>query len=280
MMKVNPCIEDPIGMNIVACMKQVPDTTHVQIDPETNTLIRETNQGVMNPLDLFALEEALRIRDKVGGTVTALTLGPPQAAAILREAMAYGAERGVLITGREFAGSDTWSTSYALARAIEELGPFELVLCGKQAVDGDTAHVGPELAAHLRAPQATFVRRIRDLSAQRIVVERITDIGYTVLELPLPAVVTVVKELNEPRLPNLADLIRGRRASIPELGAREIKTERSKVGLDSSPTRVKSIFSPDTERSGQIYSNDVGAGISAVVEFLERERRPREAAHE
>ncbi len=258
-------------MKIAVCVKQVPDTTRVEVDPETKTLVREGVESVLNPLDTFAVEEALRIRQGLGGTVTAITLGPPQAERMLRQVLAFGVDEGVLVSGREFAGSDTWSTSYALARAVETLGGFDLILCGKQAVDGDTGHVGPELSVHLGLPQATYVRRMREIEPDHAVVERLTDAGYEVLRVPLPAVMTVVKDLNEPRLPNLEDLFRGRFAPLKRLGRQEIAADPAQIGLDGSPTRVVEIFSPSVERAGRIYEEDLGAGIAQAVRLLEEE---------
>ena len=258
-------------MKIIVCIKQVPDTTRVEIDPRTNTLVREGVQSILNPLDTFAVEAALSIRDGVGGTAVALTMGPPQAEQILREAIALGVDEGALVSGREFAGSDTWSTSYALARAIEVLGPFDLILCGKQAIDGDTGQVGPELAVHLRLPQATYVRKFREISPSYVVVERLTDRGFEVLRVPLPAVVTVVKELNEPRLPNLLDLHRGRFAELNTLDGKAIGADPAEIGLDGSPTRVVRIFSPEARRGGKLYEDDLEAGVEEVAQFLEQE---------
>ena len=258
-------------MRIAVCVKQVPDTTRVQIDPVTKTLVREGVESVLNPLDTFAVEEALRIRERLGGRVTAITLGPRQAEAMLRQVLALGVDEGVLVTGKEFAGSDTWATSYALARAIAALGGFDLILCGKQAIDGDTGHVGPELAVHLGLPQATYVRRIRQIASDHLLVERLTDVGYEVLRLPLPAVMTVVKDLNEPRLPNLEDLCRGRFASLTTLGPRDIGADLDQVGLEGSPTRVMEIFAPAVRRAGRIYEADLEAGLEEAVRLLEGE---------
>ena len=258
-------------MRVVVCVKQVPDTTRVAIDPETKTLVREGVASVLNPLDSYAVEEALRVRERLGGTVTALTLGPPQAEGMLRQVMALGVDEAVLVSGQEFAGSDTWSTSYALARAIRSLAGAGLILCGKQAVDGDTAHVGPELAVHLGLPQATCVRAVREIAPDHAVVERLTDSGHEVLRMPLPAVLTVVKDLNEPRLPNLEDLCRGRFAPVSALGWEEIGADPAEIGLEGSPTRVVEIFSPRTERRGRIYEDDTDAGVDEAVRLLDEE---------
>ncbi len=258
-------------MHILVCVKQVPDTTRVEVDPETKTLQREGVESVLNPHDTFAVEEALRIRERCGGRVSALTLGPPQAETMLRQVLAFGVDEAILVSGREFAGSDTWATSYALARAAESLAPFDLILCGKQAIDGDTAHVGPELAVHLDLPQTTYVDEIRDISAKAATVKRLTDDGYQDIRLPLPAVLTVVKDLNEPRLPNLKDLHRGRFADITELDADAINADHDEIGLDGSPTRVVEIFSPSSERAGKIYEEDTETGIEEIVDFLNGE---------
>ena len=258
-------------MHIIVCVKQVPDTTRVEVDPETKTLKREGVESVLNPLDTFAVEEALAIRERLGGTVTALTLGPPQAETMLRQVMALGVDEAVLVSGREFAGSDTWATSYALARAAGTLGDYDLILCGKQAVDGDTAHVGPEIAVHLDLPQATYVRDVGEISRETVVVERLTDEGTQRVRLPLPAVLTVVKDLNEPRLPNLEDLCRGRFADLQTLDAADIKADIREIGLDGSPTRVVEIFSPSSERAGKIFEDDLPGGMQEVVDFLDEE---------
>ncbi|MFP4027677.1 MAG: electron transfer flavoprotein subunit beta/FixA family protein [Candidatus Brocadiia bacterium] len=258
-------------MKIIVCVKQVPDTTKVEIDPETKTLVRKGVESVLNPLDTFAVEEALRLRDQHGGSVTALSLGPPQAEQMLRETLAFGVDEAALVSGREFAGSDTWATSYALARATEHLGDFDLILCGKQAIDGDTAHVGPEMAVHLGLPQLTYVRRIHSIENKTLVAERLTDRGYQTVSVPLPAVLTVVKDLNEPRLPNLADLHRGRFARINPMGADPINADLSQIGLDGSPTRVVHIFAPDTHRAGRMFEENIDEGMEEVADLLEQE---------
>lgn len=258
-------------MHTIVCVKQVPDTTRVEVDPETNTLQREGVESVLNPHDAFAVEEALRLREEYGGRVTAISLGPPQANDMLREVLALGVDDAVLVSGREFAGSDTWATSYALARAARSLDPFDLIICGKQAIDGDTAHVGPELSVHLDLPQATYVDDIAELKDETITLKRLTDDGYQMLRLPLPTVLTVVKDLNEPRLPNLKDLHRGRFADIPSLSADDIGADQDEIGLDGSPTRVVEIFRPPSERAGTMYEEDTDRGINGIVDLLSEE---------
>src|SRR5574341_1815091 len=182
-------------MNIIVLVKQVPDTSEVKINRETNTLIRDGVPSIINPFDLYALEEALRLREKHGGTVTAVTMGPPQAADALKDAVAMGADEAVLLSDRAFAGADTWATSYTLAKGIRKVGKFDLVIAGKQAIDGDTAQVGPETADMLGIPFVAYIRKIETVENNKMTAERMMDEGYDVVETSLPALITVVKEI-------------------------------------------------------------------------------------
>jgi electron transfer flavoprotein beta subunit len=257
-------------MKTVVCIKQVPDTAEVKIDPDTNTLIREGIDSVFNPLDTFALEEAVRIREAAGGEVTAISMGPPQAEEALREAMALGADRAVLVSGKELAGADTLATSYTLACAIRNDGGADVILCGKQAIDGDTAQVGPGIAAHLGIPQLTYVRRIREIDAAHVVAECMTDTGVDVVKAPLPVVMTVVKELNEPRLPSLASWKTARSADLPSLSGADIGADTERIGLDGSPTRVKSMFWPDRTKETRFLSADPAAAAAELAAELKK----------
>ncbi|MBU3911185.1 MAG: electron transfer flavoprotein subunit beta/FixA family protein, partial [Candidatus Omnitrophica bacterium] len=199
-------------MNIIVCIKQVPDTADVRIDPETNTLVRAGVACIINPFDMYAIEEGLRLKDKFGGKVTVITMGPPQADEALREAISLGADETILVSDKAFAGSDTWATSYTLARAIHKIGDYDLIICGKQAIDGDTAQVGPGISAHLEIPQITYVKKIEELSLNSVIrAERMTEEGFEIIESPLPCLITVVKEINEPRLPSLKGKMRARK---------------------------------------------------------------------
>lgn len=233
-------------MNIVVCIKQVPDTKNVQLDPETNTLKREGVESIINPFDMYAVEAALRLRDEFGGTVTALTMGPPQAEAALREVVEYGVDRVALLSDRAFAGADTWATSYTLAKGVEKLGRFDLIVCGKQAIDGDTAQVGPGLAENLGIPYVCFVRRLAEVDpeAGRMVVHRLMDDGYDVVESPLPALITVVKEISEPRVPSLRGKMKAKKIDVPVYGLEDLGADPESVGLAGSPTQVVEIFAP------------------------------------
>ena len=255
-------------MHFVVCIKQVPDTTDVKIDPETNTLMREGVESIINPFDMYAIEEALRLKEKLGGTVTALSMGPPQAESALKEAVSMGVNRGILVSDRAFAGSDTWATSYTLAMALKKIGDFSVVLCGKQASDGDTAQVGPGIATHLDIPQITYVRKIEEIDEARIVAERLLETGYEVIEAPLPCLVTVVKEINEPRLPSLKGKLAAKKAEVPVWTADDIGADRGKIGLDGSPTKVVKIFTPAARAGGEIFTGEPRETVARLVESL------------
>jgi electron transfer flavoprotein beta subunit len=188
-------------MNIVVCVKQVPGTNEVKMNKETNTIIREGVESILNPFDAYAIEEALRIRESAGGKVTVLSMGIPAVAEMLKETIALGADEAVLLSDRAFAGADTLATAYALSMGIQKIGACDLVICGKQATDGDTAQVGPSLAERMGIPHTTCVRKIEEIREGYIRCQRMTEDGYEVIEMPLPALITVVKEINEPRLP-------------------------------------------------------------------------------
>lgn len=258
-------------MKIIVCIKQVPDTTDVKIDPQTNTLIREGVRSVINPFDLYAIEEALRLREAHGGSVFVITMGPPQALLSLREAMAMGVDEAALISDRAFAGSDTLATSYTLSQAIKRIGAFDLIICGKQATDGDTAQVGPGIAAHLKLSQAAFVKKIVEVGERHAVVQRMTEEGHDVVRLPLPAVVTVVKEINTPRFTSLSGKVRARRTAIPVWGPMDLNCDEKKLGLEGSPTWVEKIFSPPARKGGKALAASeefIGAVAQDVAEYL------------
>jgi len=258
-------------MDIVVCIKQVPDTTEVRINPETNTLIREGVPAIVNPIDENAVEEALRLRDKHGGKVTVITMGPPQATEALKQCIAMGADEVYLISDRAFAGSDTWATSYTLATAIKKLGKFDLILCGKQAIDGDTAQVGPGIAEWLNIPQVTFAIKV-EVDSSKVKVERLLEEVNEIVEIPLPCVLTVVKQINEPRVPSLKGLMRAKKAEIKTLSAAEIEADQAVTGLKGSPTRVVKIFAPPAKGGGEMLSGTAEEMVVAVIDKL-RERK-------
>jgi electron transfer flavoprotein beta subunit len=254
-------------LRIIVCIKQVPDTAEIRIDPKTNTLMREGVPSIINPFDLHALEEALRIRDKLGGTVTVLTMGPPQAETSLRDAISIGADDAVLLSDRAFAGADTWATSYTLSKAIKKIGA-DIVFCGKQAIDGDTAQVGPETAEFLNIPHISYIKNIEEVTEGYIRAQRLMDEGYDVVESSLPVLLTVVKELNVPRLPSLKGKMSAKKAEIKKLGLNDIDAEESDVGLKGSPTQVKNIFAPETKKGRKMIKGSAEEQVNALVREL------------
>jgi electron transfer flavoprotein beta subunit len=242
-------------MDIIVCIKQVPDTTEVRINPETNTLVREGVPSIINPFDENAVEAALQLKEQCGGTVTVITMGPPQASEALRSTIGMGADETILISDRAFAGSDTWATSYTLSQAIRKIGKFDLILCGKQAIDGDTAQVGPGIAEWLGIPQVTFVTKI-EVTGATLRLERLLEEVNEVVEAPMPAVITVVKQINEPRLPSLKGMMRAKKAEIKNFTAQDIAADPKNIGLNGSPTSVVKIFSPPPKGGGQILKGE------------------------
>lgn len=236
-------------MRIIVPIKQVPETSAVRMDEETGTMVRDGVEAIVNPLDLYAIESALRLRDERGGEVVAVSMGPPKAVTALREAIAMGCDSAVLISGRPFAGADTWSTAHVLARAAHRLGVFDLILCGERATDGDTGQVGPEMAGFLDLPIATYVGRIEAVEDGAVRVRRLVETGHEVLEVALPAVLTVAKEIGEPRLPTLRGKQRARQAEIPTWGPEELQLEPESLGKRGSPTHVVKIFRPRVART-------------------------------
>jgi electron transfer flavoprotein beta subunit len=255
-------------MNIIVCIKQVPDTTDVRIDPATNTLVREGVPSIINPFDMYAIEEALRLREKLGGKVTVLSMGPPQVITALKEAISLGADEAVLLSDRAFAGADTWATSYTLALGIKKIGGCGLVLCGKQAIDGDTAQVGPGIAEFLDVPQVTYVKKIETIDDQNATVWRMTEEGYEVVKTSLPAVFTVVKEINEPRLPSLKGKMRAKSYQPTVWKASDLAADEQSIGLNGSPTNVVKIFTPPVKTGGIVLTGDVSEAVETVVNGL------------
>jgi electron transfer flavoprotein beta subunit len=251
-------------MRIVVCIKQVPDSSEVKINPETNTLMRDGVPSIINPYDMHALEAGLQLREKTGGIVTAITMGPPQAESALREALSLGVDEAVLLSDRVFAGSDTWATAYTLAKAIGHIGA-DVIICGKQAIDGDTAQVGPEIAEFLDMPHISYIRKIDAVNEQRIVVQRLMDDGYDVVESTIPVLLTVVRELNEPRMPSLKGKMAAKKAEIKKLTSADIGTDENSVGLKGSPTQVRNIFAPEARKDRKMLEGTAEEQVNALV---------------
>ena len=238
-------------MKIIVLVKQVPDTAEVKIDPKTGSLIREGVEAVMNPEDRHGLEAAVTLKEKYGASVTAVTMGPPQAVDVLTEAIGMGADEGVLLTDRFFAGADTWATAFTLGKCLETLAPFDLVIAGRQAIDGDTAQIGPQVAEGLGLPQVTYVRSL-EIEDGLLRAERVAADGVEKVEVRLPALVTVLEALNEPRYPVLGRLLAAcdDKARIRVMNAADVKARADQTGLAGSFTNVIKTFSPKTAREG------------------------------
>ena len=258
-------------MNIIVLVKQVPDASEVKINRETNTLIRDGVPSIINPYDMFAIEEALRLREQHGGKVTAVTMGPPQAAEALKEAVSLGVDDVVLLSDRAFAGADTWATSYALSQGIKKIGTYDLVIAGKQAIDGDTAQVGPETADMLGIPFVAYIRKIERVDAGSMTVERLMDEGYDVVETKLPAVITVVKEINQPRVPSLKGKMKAKSLKVTTWNAADIGADPERCGLKGSPTKVVRIFPPVPRGQREILTGTVADQVSVMTRKLKEQ---------
>ena len=253
-------------MLVVACIKQVPDTTQVKIDPNTGTLIREGVPFIMNPFDTHALEESLRLKDKYGFHVVVISMGPPNTVVTLKKALAVGADQAILLSDRAFGGADTLATSRVLAEAISKLNQQEevaIVICGKQTIDGDTAQVGPGIASRLKYAQLTLVDHIQniDLKAKKVTVRRKLEGRHEIVEASMPVMMTVVREINHPRYPTVPKRLAAETAEVPVWDNKVLKLDENTIGLKGSPTQVRRIFSPERAK-GEI----IGDGVNKPAE--------------
>lgn len=258
-----------MSLKIIVCAKQVPDTNEVKIDPVKNTLIREGVPSILNHDDANALEEALKIKDMHPDThITVITMGPPQAKELLIECLAMGADEGILVSDRALGGSDTWATSNALAAAVKKIGDFDIIFAGRQAIDGDTAQVGPQLAEKLDLPQVTYVQDF-ELKGKDIIVKRALEDGYELIKLGMPCVLTTIKELNTPRYMSVGGIYDAVKADMPTWGAAELEIDLDTVGLDASPTNVFRSFTPAPKGKGVMIEKDtVEENAKALLEML------------
>jgi len=254
-------------MNIIVLIKQVPNTSDVKLDPKTGNLIREGVEAIINPDDLHALETAITLKETYDATVTVLTMGPPQAIDALSEAMGMGADQGVLLSDRAFAGADTWATSFTLGKAIQHIGEFDLILAGRQAIDGDTAQVGPQVADFLDLPQVTYVFDIEGVNADQIVVKRRLEDGYERIQCSLPALLTVIAGAKKPRYPLVSKLLLAcrERAPIKVWNAADIGVTTAEIGLDGSLTHVIKTFAPKFERQGEFLEGSTSEVVHNLI---------------
>jgi electron transfer flavoprotein beta subunit len=261
-------------MKIIVLVKQVPNTTEVKLDPKTGNLIREGIESIINPDDRHALEAAADLKEAVNGKVTVLSMGPVQTIDAVSEAMGMGADEGILLTDRAFAGADTWATSTTLGKAIETLGGFDLILCGRQAIDGDTAQIGPQVADYLKVPQVTYVIAIEEIKDKSIVVRRRLDDGYEKVECGLPALLTVIGEMNTPRYPRVDRLIDACRekAPIKIWNAADIGVQTREIGLEGSLTHVIKTFAPKLQRQTEILQGDARTAVNTLAGKLKEKK--------
>ena len=256
-------------MKIIVCIKQVPDTNEVRIDPVKGTLIREGVPSILNPDDKSALEEALRMKDENKEVhITVITMGPPQAKEVLFEGIAMGADEGILLSDRAFAGADTWATSNTIAKAIQKIGEYDLIFCGRQAIDGDTAQVGPQIAERLGIPQVSYVQKFF-IDGDTVKVHRAMEDGYEVLEAKTPILLTTIKELNVGRYPSIPRIIKAFREDPVKVWTnRDLDIPQTDIGLDGSPTQVKRSFTPEQKGAGQILEGTTDEKVRKLVEIL------------
>ncbi len=254
-------------MKIVVCIKQVPDTTEVKLDPVTGTLIRDGVPSIINPDDKGGLELALQLKDAYGAEVTVITMGPPQAEAVLREAYAMGADRVILLTDRKFAGADTLATSNALAGALRTL-EYDLIITGRQAIDGDTAQVGPQIAEHLDLPQISYLEDLKYDGKKTFTVKKSTEEGYQILEVDSPCLVTVLSTANKARYMTVKGIVEAFDKQVEVWGFENIDVEESKLGLKGSPTKVKKAFTKGVKSAGEIYEVDAEDSVGIIISKL------------
>jgi len=261
-------------MRIIVLVKQVPNTTEVKLDPKTGNLIREGVESIVNPDDRHAIEAAVRLKQDRDGKVIVLSMGPPQAIDAISEAMGMGADEGILLTDRAFAGADTWATSTTLGKAVEKIGEYDLVMCGRQAIDGDTAQIGPQVAEYLKVPQVTYVFDIEEIREKSVIVKRRMEDGFEKVECNLPALLTVIGELNKPRYPRVDRLIDSCRekAPIKIWNAADIGVQTRDVGLEGSLTHVVKTFAPKLQRQTEMLQGDARTSVKALIAKL-REKR-------
>jgi len=257
-------------VRVIACIKQVPDTQEIRMDPERGTLIRKGVPAIINPFDLHAIEEGLRLTEQFGGEVVVLSMGPPMAEDAVREAISMGCGDGVLLTDRLFAGADTWVTAYTIATGVKKIGAFDLIIAGKQATDGDTGQVGPGIAAQLDIPVITYVVKIDEIDPEKktIKVRRLVEAGEEVVETTLPCLITVVKGINVPRFPSLIGKRKAKNAEIKIWGNADVGCDADKIGLGGSPTRVAKIFTPEPRAGGEIIPGEPDAAVAVLVDKL------------
>lgn len=262
-------------MHIMVCVKQVPDTTEIKIDPKTNTLDRSSAPAIINPYDAHAVEEAVKIKHQVGGKVSIISMGPPQAQEVIKKCIELGADEGYLLSDRAFAGSDTLATSYILSSGIKKIieqQPIDLIFCGKQAIDGDTAQVGPGIARRLGIPQLTYVSMIKSVNLENktVIVHRKIDVGYEVVQSKLPCLITVEKEINELTFSSLPNMLKAARYTAKVWDINAFEADISQMGLKGSPTTVRKIFAPKGRQGGEVFKGNSDELVNTIIEKVKQ----------
>ena len=258
-------------MKILVCIKQVPDTVEVKIDPKTGTLIRDGVPSIINHDDKTGIEAALQIKEQLGGTVTVVSMGPPQADVALREALAMGCDEAYLVSAREFGGSDTYATSGIIAAALKKIG-YDMIITGRQAIDGDTAQVGPQIAEKLHLPQVSYVEEVVEAAADHVVVKRQFEDGYHIIKIKTPCLLTAIAELATPRYMSVRGIVEAYEAEIKVLGFEELKDELEldMIGLKGSPTNVYQSFTKEVKGAGTILEGlSADEAVKAIMDKLE-----------
>ena len=259
-------------LRIIVSVKQVPETKSVKMDEATGTVIRQGVESIINPLDLYAIEAAIVLKEQYGGEITVVSMGPPQAADAIREAIAMGADKGMLVSDKAYAGSDTWATACILAEAIKRCGGYDLIICGERATDGDTGQVGPEIASYLKLPAATYINHIEAVSDTECKLGRMVETGTEKLTMKLPGLLTVVKEVSNPRLPTLRGKLKAKKQEIMVCNQEVLQLEPGIIGLRGSPTRVVKIFKPKVGRECRMVQaaddKQLAGAVDELVKFL------------
>jgi len=255
-------------MKIIVCLKQVPESLDVRIDPETKRIVREGVKSIINPYDTYAIEEGVRLKERFGGEVISISMGPPQAEEALKEAIAMGVDDGVLLTDKKFAGSDTLATSYTLSCGIKKIGNFDIIICGRETLDGSTGQVGPEVAEFLNIPYVTYVSKIENISEDVMECVRLMEDHYEKVKVKLPVLITVVKEINEPRIPSLKGLLKAKKAEIKKLTAEQIEGDEKFFGQDGSPTRVVDVWTQELKKEGKVIEGEAEDLAEEIVKQL------------
>lgn len=257
-------------MKIIVCIKQVPEGLDVKVDPETKRIVREGVKSIINPYDLYAIEEGIRLKERFGGETWVISMGPLQAESAIREAIGMGIDYGVLLSDKKFAGSDTLATSYTLSLGIKKIGNFDIIICGRETLDGSTGQVGPGIAEHLGIPYISYVSKIIDIKDGIIECKRLMEDHYEIVKTKIPVLITVIKEINEPRIPSLKNMLRAKKIDIPIWNAESLQGNERFFGQDGSPTRVIDVWTHTIKKEGRKIEGDPEKLADEIISELKK----------